>query len=132
VARVFFMAFDAAGQTTLVKKLRAAGHRLAVTEPRYPQFYELLKQQAPPPEVFVVDCSTMPSHARESSNYVRGLKAYKEIPFVLYNVKKEDEEKTKAKVPGATILLNDKVEPQLAAMGLASSPSPPRSPERLL
>lgn len=119
MARIFFMAFDSAGQTPLIKKLRGAGHKLAITEPKYPAFYELLKQQAPPPDVFVVDCSKQSSHARESSNYVRGMKAYKETPFILYNVKKEDEARTREKVPNATMLFNDAVEKQLEAMGLA-------------
>jgi hypothetical protein len=121
MARIFFMAFDKAGQTPLIKKLRAAGHRVAITEPKYPAFHELLKQQSPPPEVFVVDCSIQPSHARESSNYIRGLKAHKATPFVLYNVRKEDEAQTLAKVPGATVIFNDQVELALASF---APPSP--------
>lgn len=117
MARIFFMAFDRANQTALAKKLRAAGHRLSQAEPRYPEFYELLKQQQPPPEVFVVDCSMMPSHARESCNYLKSLKTYRDLPFLLYNVKKEDEVKAREKVPGAVILFNDAVDGELHRLG---------------
>lgn len=128
MARIFFMAFEKANQTPLAKKLRSAGHRLAQAEPRFPEFYELLKQQQPHPEVFVVDCSMMPSHARESSNYVKSLKAYRDVPVLLYNVKKEDEAKTREKVPGARILFGDSVEKELEKLGFGPKPkvaSPP-------
>lgn len=117
------MAFDRAGQTPLVKKLRHAGHKVAVAEPKYPDFYNLVKQQSPPPEVFVVDCSLQASHARESSNYLRSLQAHKQTPFLLYNVKKDDEAKTLEKVPGARIVSNDQVEQALQALGFAA-PAP--------
>lgn len=124
MARIFFMAFEAAGQTPLVKKLRGAGHRLAITEPKYPAFYELLKQQQPPPELFIVDASKFSSHARESSNYVRSLKSFKETPFILYNVKKEDEAKTKERVPGAVVLFNDAVERAVSELGFNAAAKP--------
>ncbi len=107
------MAFDSAGLYPLIKKLRNGGHKVAVAEPRYPDFYNLLKQQLQPPEVFLCDHSTLPSHARESSNYIRGLKAYRETPFILFNVKPDDEAKAKEKVAGATILNDDAVEAAL-------------------
>lgn len=124
MARLFFMAFDSAGQMNLVKKLRASGHRLAIAQPRYPEFYELLKQQSPAPEAIIVDCSHLASHARESSNYIRGLKTYKETPLILYNVRKEDELRTRERVPNAIILPNDQVEKQLAALGFLPTPPP--------
>ena len=125
MARIFFMAFDEAGQSTLQKRLRASGHKLAITPPRWPAFFELLKQQDPVPDVFLVDCSRLASHAREACNYLKGLKAYKDRPFVLYNVKKEDQAKTLEKVPDAILVFSDAVEKQLAAMGLAPPPPAP-------
>jgi hypothetical protein len=122
MARIFFMAFEAAGQTPLVKKLRAV-HRLAQTEPRYPAFYDLLKQQAPTPDAIVVDCSHKAHHALESCNYIRSLKAYKTTPIVLYNVRKEDEAKARERVPNALVLSDDKVEKQLAALGIGGAPA---------
>jgi hypothetical protein len=128
LARLFFMAFEAAGQTPVVKRLRQAGHRLAHTEPKYPAFYDLLKQQAPPPDAFVVDCSLKAHHALESCNYVRSLKAYKTTPIVLYNVKKDDEAKARDRVAGAILLPDDKVEKTLAGLGFAAASSPPPPP----
>lgn len=127
MARIFFMAFEKAGQTALVKKLRNSGHKLAITEPHYPEFYHLVKQQSPTPDVFVIDCSTQASHARESCNYLKTLKAYRDVPFLLYNVKKDDEAATLAKVPGAQIIPNDQVEKALVSMGFRApiAPSPP-------
>lgn len=123
MARIFFMAFDSAGQTPLIKKLRAAGHKLAITEPTYPSFYDLLKQQVPPPELIVVDCSKSASHARESCNYIRSLKAFKETPLVLYNVKKDDEPKVREKIPNPIILFDDQVEKRLESMGYVPTKS---------
>lgn len=124
MARIFFLAFDAAGQSTLMKKLRNAGHRLAISEPRYPAYLELVKQQVPPPEVFVVDCSYLPSHAREASGYLKGLKAFKDTPFILYNVRKEDEAKTNEKVPNVRIAAATQVEKELAALGFTTATTP--------
>lgn len=107
MARVFFMAFESAGQGTLIKRLRNAGHKLIVAEPRYPDFYALLKQQTNPPELFVADCGKLPSHARESCHYIRSLKTYRNAKFVLYNVKSEDEGKSTEKVPGAVLVSGD-------------------------
>ncbi|HEX9816585.1 MAG TPA: hypothetical protein VGB18_06365, partial [Candidatus Thermoplasmatota archaeon] len=107
----------------VIKKLRGAGHKIAITEPKYPAFHDLLKQQNPGPEVFVVDCSKLASHARESCNYVRSLKSYKETPILLYNVKKEDEAKAREKVPNAVVLFDDRVERQLESMGYVPTKS---------
>lgn len=115
MARIFFLAFESAGQLPLVKRLRAAGHRLVVAEPRYPEFYALLKQQAQPPELFVCDCSRLPSHARETANYIRGLKPHRDTPFILYNVKPEDEAKALEKVPRARLVSDDDLVPVIAA-----------------
>lgn len=109
MARIFFMAFEAAGQYPLIKKLRNLGHKVAVTQPRHPEFYNHLKQQLQPPEIFVCDQSRTPSHARESCNFIRGLKQFKDTPFILYNVKPEDEAQAKEKVSGAILLSDDDV-----------------------
>lgn len=113
MARVFLMVFESTGPSTLIKKIRNAGHKVAVAEPRYPAFYALLKQQSTPPEIFVVDCSRLPSHARESCNYIQTLQAYRDARFLLYNVKPEDEAKTLQRVRGARLLRDDDVLPTL-------------------
>lgn len=129
MARIFFMAFDDAGQYPLIKQFRNAGHKLVVAQPKYPEFADLLRQQVKAPELFVVDCSKLPSHARESANYIRGLKTYKTTPFILYNVKPEDEAKAREKVPGAVILRNDDLAPAVeAALGSAGSAGPGPKP----
>lgn len=107
MARIFFMAFEAAGQYPLVKRLRNLGHKIILTEPRYPAFYDLLKQQVPAPELFVCDASIQPSHARECGNYIRSLKSHKQTPFILYNVRAADEATTKERVPNAVIVNGD-------------------------
>jgi CheY-like chemotaxis protein len=114
MTRIFFLAFDSAGQTPLIKKLRNAGHKVVVAQPRYPEFQEMLKQQQPPPEVVLADCSTTPSHTRETCNYIQASKAFQAIPIVMFNVKKEDEARTRERVPKAILLFNDKVDPELS------------------
>ena len=104
MARIFFMAFESAGQYPLVKQLRNLGHKIILTEPRYPAFYELLKQQVPPPDLFMCDASVQPSHARECGNYIRALKNHKQTPFIVYNVRPEDEARTLERIPGATLV----------------------------
>jgi len=121
MARIFFLAFNSADPTPLIKKLRNLGHRLIVAEPRYPEFDQILRQQAQPPDVVVCDASKFPSQARETCNYLRGLKATRAVPFILYNVKPEDEEKTRARVAGAVLLRDDDILPAIDA-ALAARP----------
>lgn len=120
MARIFFLAFNRADPVPLIKKLRTLGHKLIVAEPKYPEFDQVLKQQAQPPEVVVCDLSTQPSHVRETCNYLRGLRSLKEVPFLLYNAKPEDDEKTKARVPGAILLRDDSV---VAALNRLAKPA---------
>ena len=124
MARIFFMAFEAAGQYILIKKLRNMGHKLIVTEPRYPGFYDLLKQQVQPPEVVVCDASRLPSQAREACNYIRSLKAYRETPILLYNVRPEDGAKSLEQVPGALLINDDGVEATLEKVLRQATPKP--------
>lgn len=113
VARIFYLAFDGGDQTPLVKKLRAEGHRVAWAAPKYPDFDHLLKQQAPPPELFLADASKQASHVRESLNYIRSLKAHKATPIVVYNVRSEDRARTLERVPGAVVVEGPTVLPEL-------------------
>lgn len=125
MARVFLMAFDTPELGVLIKQLRNAGHRLVVIEPKYPRFYELLKQQTQPPELFLADCQRLPSHARESCNFIQSLKAYRGAKFLLFNVKAEDEAKVQQKVPGAMTLLGEELLPAIDKLLPASRPPAP-------
>lgn len=116
MARLFLMMSESAAPGTLIKQLRAAGHRLIVAEPRYPDFFNLLRQQTEAPELFVVDCSRLANHARESANYVRGLRAHQSTPFILFNVRLEDEGKCREKVPGAVLVRDGNVLPAVEAV----------------
>jgi hypothetical protein len=104
MARLFVLAFNESEAYVLVKKLRNFGHKVAVAEPKAPEFVTLLKQQVQPIETFVGDCSRQPSHVREAGNYIRSLKAYRDTPFLLYHVKPEDDARTLERVPGARLL----------------------------
>lgn len=104
VVRVFFMAFDDAGQTHVVKQLQRLGHKVIQSEPRYPDFYRLLKQQSQPPDVIVADCSKRSSHVRESGNYIRGVRVYESIPFIAYNVPQEASQSTRERIPGVVVV----------------------------
>jgi hypothetical protein len=64
----------------------------------------------------VLDCSKQPSHARESANYIRGMKAHKTTPFIAYNVRAEDEATTKQRIPGAIVVSGDDPQPTLDAL----------------
>jgi response regulator RpfG family c-di-GMP phosphodiesterase len=127
MARIFFLAFNSADPMPLIKKLRNLGHKLIVAEPRYPEFDQILKQQAQPPEIVVCDMSKLASHARETCNYLRGLRSLREAPFLLYNVKPEDEAKTLDRVPGAALLKDDDVVPAIEA-ALSRRPGAPKPP----
>lgn len=124
MARVFFLAFDEAGHYPLVKRLRNAGHKMIVAQPKYPEFVDLLRQQPHPPEVFVADLGMRPSHVREALGYLRGLKAHKETPFLLFRVKPEDEAKNREKVPGAIQIPSDDVEVALDDLLKAKGAAP--------
>lgn len=123
MARLFLLVFENTNPTPLIKKLRAAGHQLVVSEPRWPGFGALLKQQTRPLDLFLADCSKLPSHARESCNYIQSLKSFKDHPFVLYNVKPEDDGKTLEKVRGARLVRGDDVAPIIDEILKARTPA---------
>lgn len=113
MARVFFMAFNDADQVPLIKALRAAGHKLVVAQPKAPEFTDLLRQQLQPPEIVVADMSKRPSQALEAIAYVRGLRAQQTTPFLLYNVKPEDQGRAGQRIAGARLLADGEVLPVL-------------------
>lgn len=51
-------------------------------------------------EIFLIH-SRLPSHGRETADYLRSLKATRHIPIVFVGGKGESLEKTKAKIPDA-------------------------------
>jgi len=116
MARVFFLAFNDADPVPLIKAMRAAGHKLVVAQPKHPEFTDLLRQQLQPPEVFVADLGKRPSHALEALAYIRGLKAHASTPFLLYNVRPEDEARAAQKVPGARLSASAEILPIVQEM----------------
>ena len=108
MGHVFLLAFDSEGAYQLGKQLRILGHRVTQTPPKAPDFLDLLKQQRIPPDVFVGDCGQRPNLVRESCAYIRGMKAYATTPFLLLNVRPEEQAAAVAKVPGAETVAGDK------------------------
>lgn len=116
MGHVFLLAFDSEGAYQLGKQLRILGHRVTQTPPKAPEYIDLLKQQRTPPDVFVGDCGQRPNLVRESCAFIRGMKAYAVTPFLLLNVKPEEQAAALAKVPGAETLPGDKALERVKAL----------------
>lgn len=54
-----------------------------------------------PPEAVLFSLERRPSQSRETAGGIRGCKAGRRIPMILFGGKPEDVEKTRARVPGA-------------------------------
>ena len=55
-----------------------------------------------PPDVIVIYLTRLPSHGRETADYVRSLKSTRSIPIIFVGGEGEALEKTRAKLPQAT------------------------------
>ncbi len=71
--------------------------------------------------MIVVDCSRLPSHARETASYLGENKATRSIPLFLINVAEGDLAKTVQKASRATVVSEADLAARLQAIPSAGS-----------
>ena len=98
MATIVLLAFKDGDREGLIKPLEAAGHRVAVTEPKDPDFRLVLRGVAKL-DVIVVDLSKKADHGRECAGWICMQRRYRAIPLLLTGVPDGDEGLTRAKVP---------------------------------
>lgn len=67
------------------------------------------------PELVVIYLSRLPSHGRETADYLRSIKSTRDIPVIFVGGEGEGLEKTKAKLPNATYTTAEDLESALKA-----------------
>lgn len=65
------------------------------------------------PDLVVIYLSRLPSHGRETADYLRSLKSTRDIPVTFVGGEGPALEKTKAKLPGATYTSSENLESTL-------------------
>jgi hypothetical protein len=103
MANVLLLQFDTddncAERRVLVED---SGAKLIEDEPRWPTFFESLRNARP--DAVVISCGKLPSHGREAARYINDGFNSRNIPVIITDVAAGDLAKTKAAAPKSTIV----------------------------
>ena len=98
LATVALLAFKEGDREDLLTRLKAAGHRVIVSEPKDPDFRLALRAVAAL-DVVVVDLSKGGAQGRECAAWVMAQRRFRSVPVLLTGVADGEEEVTRQKVP---------------------------------
>jgi hypothetical protein len=96
---VLYLQFEASDRANRVQKLGKSGAHILVSEPRWPQFFELAKKEKP--YAIVIDMSTAPSHCLETADYISKAKETRDTPLYLLRIPEDRLEAVKKRLPNA-------------------------------
>jgi len=96
---VLYLHYNAAERGGRVQRLAKSGAHIVVTEPRWPEFFELAKKEKP--YAIAVDFSYAPSHALETADYLAKARETREASLFLLHVPDERLEFVKKRLPHA-------------------------------
>ena len=96
---VLYLHYNAAERGGRVQRLARSGAHIVVTEPRWPEFFELAKKEKP--YAIAVDFSYAPSHALETADYLAKARETREASLFLLHVPDERLEFVKKRLPHA-------------------------------
>ena len=96
---VLYLQFEAPDRAARAAKLGKSGAHIVVSEPRWPQFFELAKKEKP--YAIAIDMSTAPSHCLETADYISKAKETRETPLFLLRVPDDRLETVKKPLPNA-------------------------------
>lgn len=96
---VLYLHYNAAERGGRIQKLARSGAHIVVTEPRWPEFFELAKKEKP--YAIAVDFSYAPSHALETADYLAKARETREASLFLLHVPDERLEFVKKRLPHA-------------------------------
>ena len=75
---VLYLQFESSDRAGRAAKLGKSGAHIVVSEPRWPQFFELAKKEKP--YAIAIDFSQAPSHCLETADYIAKAKETRETP----------------------------------------------------
>lgn len=98
MATVVVLSFKDGARDELVAPLKAAGHRVVVTEPKDPDF-RLALRAIEALDAVVVDLSKGAAQGRECAAWVSQQRRFRNVPVLVTGVPDGDEDVTRMKVP---------------------------------
>ncbi|MDQ6892416.1 MAG: hypothetical protein M3167_07015 [Acidobacteriota bacterium] len=99
---VLYLQFEASDRAGRAAKLGKSGAHIVISEPRWPQFFELAKKEKP--YAIAIDMSTAPSHCLETADYISKAKETRDTPLFLLRVPEDRLEAVKKRLPNAPIV----------------------------
>jgi len=99
---VLYLHFESPERDTRVQKLQRSGARILVTEPRWPNFFELAKREKP--YAIAVDFTHAPSHALETADYLAKAKETRDAALYLLRIPPDRIDIVKKRLPHAAIV----------------------------
>lgn len=99
---VLYLQFESSDRAGRAAKLGKSGAHIVVSEPRWPQFFELAKKEKP--YAIAIDMSTAPSHCLETADYISKAKETRDTPLFLLRVPEDRLEAVKKRLPKAPIV----------------------------
>ncbi len=109
---VLYLHFDSGDRSARVQKLARSGAHVLVSEPRWPDFYEIAKKEKP--YAIAIDFSSAPSHALETADYLAKAKETRDARIFLLRVPEDRLEAVKRRLPQAPIVTEQELSEQLA------------------
>ncbi len=98
MATVVLLSFKEGEREEIMARLKAAGHRVVITEPKDPDFRLALRSVATL-DVVVVDLSKGGAQGRECAAWVMAQRRFRKVPVLLTGVPDGEEDVTRQKVP---------------------------------
>ncbi len=98
MATVALLSFKESEREEILARLKAAGHRVIVSEPKDPDF-RLALRAVVELDVVVVDLSKGGAQGRECAAWVMAQRRFRKVPVLLTGVPNGEEEVTRQKVP---------------------------------
>jgi hypothetical protein len=99
---VLYLHFESPERDGRVQKLQRSGAHILVTEPRWPNFFELAKKEKP--YAIAVDFTHAPSHALETADYLAKAKETRDATLYLLHIPPDRIDIVKKRLPHAPIV----------------------------
>ena len=117
--RVFLIHWNASEAEELARPLRASGWEVEIEAEDGARACKAIRGN--PPDAVVVYLTRLPSHGRDTADYLRSIKATRDVPIVFLDGKADAVEKTRAKVPDAVYTTSTELDKVLAGFSRTRS-----------
>ena len=117
--RVFLIHWNASETEELARPLRASGWDVEIEAEDGARAGKPIRGKLP--DVVAIYLTRLPSHGRETAQYLRSIKATSEVPIVFVDGKADAVEKTRAKVPDAVYTTSTELDTVLVGSSRARS-----------